>query len=158
MCVFTAVEAVRQLQQQGRDVRLTVAGDGPAAPELRQKLSQLPYAQAVGYLRGQAKLDALRESDVYLFPSDFEGMPISVLEAMAAGLPVVTRPVGGLADFFVDGQMGYLSDSTDPTVFADLINLLFNVGLRKEIAAYNSEYAREHFTGLVAAAALEAIY
>jgi len=157
--VFTAVEAVRQLQERGLDVRLTVAGDGPAEPELREQLGQLRHAQAIGYVRGQAKLDALRESDVYLFPTEYgEGMPISVLEAMAAGLPVVTRPVGGLADFFVDGQMGYLSDSTDPTVFADLINLLFNVGLRKEIAAYNSEYAREHFTGLAAAAALEAIY
>jgi len=157
--VFTAVEAVRQLQQRGLDVRLTVAGDGPAGPELRRQLSQLRHAQAVGYLRGQAKLDALGESDVYLFPTEYgEGMPISVLEAMAAGLPVITRPVGGLADFFVDGRMGYLTNSTDPAAFADLINLLFNVGLREEIAAYNSAYARSRFTGLAAAAALQAIY
>src|SRR3712207_2970921 len=80
-----------------------------------------------GYVRGADKIAALRTADVYLFPTEYgEGLPISILEAMAMQLQVVTRPVGGIADFFVDGEMGFVSDSVDPTVFADLVERLID--------------------------------
>jgi glycosyltransferase involved in cell wall biosynthesis len=155
---LTAVEAVQQLRQAGRRIRLTLVGDGSDAAEIWERADKLPDVQILGYLRGAEKISVLCDNDVYLFPTEYgEGMPISVLEAMAVGLPVITRPVGGLRDFFVDGTMGYLTESTDPAVFADLLER-FTVDRRREMGSYNATYARRHFTGQVAAARVEAIY
>jgi glycosyltransferase involved in cell wall biosynthesis len=155
---LTAVEAVQQLRQAGRPVRLTIVGDGSDAAEIRKRAGELPDVQILGYLRGEEKISVLRDNDVYLFPTEYgEGMPISVLEAMAVGLPVITRPVGGLRDFFVDGTMGYLTESTEPAVFAGLLERLTE-DRRREMGSYNAAYARRHFTGQVAAAKVEAVY
>jgi glycosyltransferase involved in cell wall biosynthesis len=155
---LTAVEAVKQLWQTGRRIRLTLVGDGSDAAEIWKRADELPEVQILGYLRGEEKISVLCDNDVYLFPTEYgEGMPISVLEAMAVGLPVITRPVGGLRDFFVDGTMGYLTESTDPAVFANLLERLTEDRCR-EIGTYNATYARRHFTGQVAAARVEAVY
>jgi glycosyltransferase involved in cell wall biosynthesis len=88
-----------------------------------------------------------------------EGMPNAVLEAMAFGLPVITRPVGGLADFFETGRMGYLTESKDPLVLAKLIeNLLENEALRKQMSEFNLAYARNHFLSDKVASRLLKIY
>jgi glycosyltransferase involved in cell wall biosynthesis len=160
--VLTAVDVLVHLRSRGHEVRLLIAGDGPAMDQVRGRIRDLPDTdvELLGYVRGEAKISALNAADLYLFPTDYgEGMPISVLEAMAAGLPVVTRPVGGVADFFIDGVMGYVTDAVDPAVFADLAErLCSDSGLRATIGAYNKEYARRNFTGLASAERLEAIY
>ncbi len=74
----------------------------------------------LGHVSGAAKTQAFRAADIYLFTSLAEGMPNSVLEAMAFGLPIVTRPVGGIRDFFEDGRMGYATDSLDSGDYTEL--------------------------------------
>ncbi len=61
---------------------------------------------------------------MYLFPTYHEGMPGSVLEAMGYGLPVITRTVGGLPDFFEHEKMGFITESLDASVFADFLEQL----------------------------------
>lgn len=51
------------------------------------------------------------DCDIFFFPFYGEGMPISVLEAMAFSMPVITRNVGGIKDFFINGEMGFCTDS-----------------------------------------------
>ena len=90
--------------------------------------------------------EAFRKGDLYLFPSFHEGMPTSVLEAMAFGIPVITRPVGGLVDFFENEKMGKMVDSIKPSDFTEAIeSLLTNVNLVKQISLYNYQYAQKHF-------------
>jgi glycosyltransferase involved in cell wall biosynthesis len=106
-----------------------------------------------------AKRQAFQNADAYLFPSWTEGLPISVLEAMAQGLPLVACAVGGLPDFFQDGRMGFLTDRRDPEVLASLMSrLILNPGLCSSIARFNRTYAREHFRPTHIAARLEDIY
>lgn len=65
---------------------------------------------------------------------------------MAFGLPVITRPVGGLKVFIEDGKKGYNTESKDPKVFAELIEkLITQPENRKQMSAYNSAFARKHF-------------
>ena len=99
----------------------------------------------MGALSGEERLRAYRKAD-FFFPSYGEGMPTVVLEAMAFGLPVVTRRVGGLVDFFEDGKMGRITDSLDPNVYADMIEpFLNNPEYCLRTSYYNYQYAQEHF-------------
>ncbi len=156
-----ALAAFARLQATHPDASLTVAGDGPerAAAEAEVARLGLREVRFLGHVAGADKARAFREADVYLFTSLAEGMPNSVLEAMAFGLPVVTRPVGGIRDFFEEGTMGFAVDSEDAAVFADrLARLADDPALRARIGAHNRAYAGERFTASKVAARLLAIY
>ena len=78
---------------------------------------------------------------------------------MAYGLPVVTRPVGGIKDFFEEGKMGSLAASVDPADIAEAVeNILTNSELRRKIGKYNREYAARNFKASNVASRLLAIY
>jgi glycosyltransferase involved in cell wall biosynthesis len=81
------------------------------------------------------------------------------VEAMAFGLPVVTRPVGGLVDFFENGKHGFLIESQEPQIFADRIERLYTDSeLYNTIAQYNYRYAQEKLLASKAVERLEKIY
>ncbi|MCK6370107.1 MAG: glycosyltransferase family 4 protein [Gammaproteobacteria bacterium] len=156
-----AIEAYARVRERHPNCRLTIAGDGPERSRAEQLVGEraLPGVHFIGHVEGDAKRAAFLDADNF-FPTCYgEGMPNAVLEAMAWGLPVVTRAVGGLRDFFEDGRMGRITDSRDPAELAAL--LLPLVGDRKrrdEIGAFNRAYARERFSASRVAARLEKIY
>lgn len=147
--VFEAIEVCRTLQARFSDATLRIAGNGTALKEAREYVERERIAgvEFAGYLEGESKAAAFRNADIYLFPSSHgEGMPNSVLEAMAFGLPVITTPVGGLREFFDDGTMGFLVPVPDPVLIAErLERLLVNAEEREAIGRANAEYARRHF-------------
>jgi glycosyltransferase involved in cell wall biosynthesis len=156
-----AIDAFARLQQLSPAVSLTVAGDGPerAAAELNVRHRRLVNVTFLGHVTGDAKLRAFSQADIYLFTSLAEGMPNSVLEAMASGLPIVTRLVGGISDFFEDGRMGYATESLDASDYTVLLaRLVSNPELRESIGRYNREFARRQFAAPVVAGRLLAIY
>ena len=156
-----AMDSVARLAALDPSVTLTVAGDGPerAAGEKWVAAHGLAGARFVGHIEGAQKARAFGDADIYLFTSPAEGMPNSVLEAMAFGLPVVTSAVGGIRDFFEDGRMGYVTESRDPAVFAELLaRLAGDPALRASMGRYNREYARRRFAASVVAARLLEIY
>ena len=141
---------------------MTVAGDGSEFNKARQYADSLRAEgiEFTGYIRGEAKHKAFIRADAYFFPSYYgEGMPNSLLEAMAYGLPLVTRPVGGIRSFFEDHRMGFATESKDPVVFAQLLEkLIQNKELRIRISAFNRQYAGEYFMASKAAKRIENIY
>ncbi|MCL4776362.1 MAG: glycosyltransferase family 4 protein [Gammaproteobacteria bacterium] len=156
-----ALAAFAELQLRRPDARLTIAGDGPerAAAEQEVARRRLANVRFLGHVSGPDKARVFREADIYLFTSLAEGMPNSVLEAMAFGLPVVTRPVGGIRDFFEDGRMGFAIDSLDARVFAErLQHLADDPQLRMRIGANNREFAASRFSASRVAARLLSIY
>ena len=159
--IYETLEAYQLLTEKQLDISLTIAGDGSYLDEIKQFASDKNLdVKFKGYVSGEEKGKTFAESDTYLFPTYHgEGMPNSVLEAMAFGLPVITRPVGGLNDFFEDGKMGFLTESKDPRVYADLIEkLITNPELRKQMSEYNAAFARKHFLASNVAKRLENIY
>jgi glycosyltransferase involved in cell wall biosynthesis len=160
--IYEAIEAFAILKQTIQHVQLIMAGDGS------DRVSVQEYAQKhgigdvefVGYVTGKQKVEVLSNAHVYLFPTSYgEGMPTTVLEAMAFGLPVITRPVGGLKDFFEDGRMGHLAESLNPRVFAELIaNLAANTLQREAMGEYNQLYAKQRFAASKVASRMEKIY
>jgi len=159
--VFEALETYQILKQQYPGLSLVVAGAGTQLEKATTLVQnrQLADVSFAGEIHGEAKYAVLRAADAYLFPSHSEGLPISVLEAMACGLPVVTRSVGGLQDFFEHGKMGFITASREPRVFASLLSrLIQDPMLRSRMSAFNHAYAREHFTAPQIAAQLGRVY
>ena len=78
---------------------------------------------------------------------------------MSYGLPVITRPVGGIKDFFQNGKMGFITESKNPYDFAFFIEkIITNSKLRLQISNYNYNYAKEHFWAEKVISRLENIY
>lgn len=126
-------------------LRLTIAGDGPEYQRVDRWINDQHLNHQVvltGYLRGQAKAQALLDADIFVFPSYYgDGCPVSLLEAMAARLGVVTTAVGGIPDFFVDGENGSLLDSASPASIADAVFRLLEDQNRLEIIRDNNRLA-----------------
>jgi glycosyltransferase involved in cell wall biosynthesis len=154
--VMETLEAVTTLAKRGLPLRVTIAGDGAARDDVTAFLAKHDpngrFLTAVGDARGEKKRRLFEEHEIYCFPTYTEGMPNSVLEAMAFGMPVVTSPVGGLCDFFEDGRMGYLVAPRDAhAVGRALEKLVLSPSLRRQIATYNHSYALDRFLAPAAA-------
>jgi glycosyltransferase involved in cell wall biosynthesis len=160
--VLEAIRSFAILKRSVPNVMMTIAGDGPErqAAEHLVKKNAIHDISFVGYVQGAKKHDLYSESDIFFFPTFYgEGMPNSILEAMAYGLPIVTRAIGGLQDFFEDERMGFITDSIDEYKFASLLERLAkNPDLCREIGKYNIQYAKQHFSASVVANTLQDIY
>lgn len=159
--IFIALSAFLKLQNRFPELHLYVVGDGPALGEAKAKCDRdvIHHVHFLGRLSGRNLAKVYEQSDLYLFPtSHAEGMPTSVLEAMAFGLPVVTRPVGGLKDFFENGKMGFLVESLNSEDFAESMDrLCSDTQLMLEISEYNYDYAKNHFMASQVAMSMESL-
>ncbi|MCA1795284.1 MAG: glycosyltransferase [Desulfobacteraceae bacterium] len=160
--IYEAIDACKLINEQHEVVSLTIAGDGAELADAKEYVStnKIRCVNFAGYVQGDAKYQLLNWAECFLFPSHYgEGMPTCVLEAMTFGLPVITRPVGGLKDFFEDGKMGFISKSLEASVFADLLEKLrINPQLRMQMERFNHNYAKERFIASTVAKRLEDIY
>ena len=90
--------------------------------------------------------DLLARADVFVLSSTSEGLPVSILEAMAAALPVVASSVGGVAEAVDEGETGFLVPPRDPVLLAAALErLLDDSTLRRRLGANGRERVREHF-------------
>ena len=93
-----------------------------------------------GWVRGDEKLALLQQAALLVLPSYAEGVPIAVLEAMAAGLPVVTTPVGGIPDLIAEGRNGLLVQPGDvPSLASAITRLLDDPALRSAMGDLNRQ-------------------
>jgi glycosyltransferase involved in cell wall biosynthesis len=144
----TLIEAVRLLVDRKCEVQLRLAGDGPQRTELEERVRQERLEGTVvflGYLSGTALAREMARADIGVFPSYSEMLPLSCLEMMAAGLPVVATRVGGLPDVIQDGRSGYLVEPGDAPQLADRIeHLIRNTEAAQQLGLCASSYVREH--------------
>ena len=147
--VFIAIDSFIILKKKYQYLTLTIVGDGRDLENAKEyiKMNNIHDVIFTGRLDGQAVAEAYINADLYSSASYYgEGMPTAVLEAMAFGLPVFTRNVGGLVDFFENGKMGYITDSLDPMDFANaMIPYIEDVEFTRKVSIYNAEYAKKHF-------------
>jgi len=160
--IYEAIDSYELLKKRFMDLKMVIAGDGCELANVKKYIlrKELEGIKSVGYVTGEKKKNILMNSDFYIFPTSHgEGMPISVLEAMAFGLPIVTRSVGGLKDFFKNGKMGFITQSKTPKIFTNFIQkLILDEDLRYKIGLYNYKYSRKHFLSSEAAKRLEDVW
>jgi glycosyltransferase involved in cell wall biosynthesis len=103
------VERCREVLAAVPGLRLALVGDGPHRQKLQQHFSGTPTHFA-GFLQGEELASAFASADAFLLPSQTETLGLVLLEAMAAGCPVVAPRAGGIADIVQDGVTGHLYD------------------------------------------------
>lgn len=146
--IYIAIDAFHLLKQEFKDLKLLVCGDGAelGAAQRYVKERSISDVTFTGRVAGKDLIKSYQQSDIYILPSYEEGLATSVLEAMGFGLPVITRPVGGIIDFFVNGKMGQLVDSLSPEDFAQAIKpYIAQPQICREVGTYNRTYADSHF-------------
>lgn len=160
--IYETVDAVNLLHRKYSNIELVVAGNGEEIQRVKDyvKANAISNVSFTGYVKGELKKKSFEGSYMYCFPTYYgEGIPISVLEAIAFGLPVITRPVGGIADFFEQDNHGFITESKDPRVIASYIEKLYlDKELYKKISLYNYHYATELFLASKVTKRLEKIY
>lgn len=147
--IFTALRAFKQVVSKYPDAKLKIAGNGSALEQAKYFVLEksIPNVEFLGNISGDELIETFSTSTIYILPTQHgEGMPTSVLEAMAFSLPIISRPVGGLVDFFEEGKMGYLLESLKHEDYASKITELIEKPNKiRIIGAYNNTYAQQNF-------------
>ncbi|MEY4483724.1 MAG: hypothetical protein RL693_1176 [Verrucomicrobiota bacterium] len=177
------VQACRLIEKKGLDdtlqafaafralhprARLTIAGEGPLLPsleELREKLGLKDSVQFAGFLNGADLCSLYHSAHVFLHPSRMtgdqnqEGIPNSMLEAMATGLPVAATLHGGIPEAVRDGISGFLTAERDrEALFESLKKLTQDEAIWQRMSLAAADDVRENFESAAQIAKLEAAY
>ncbi len=112
-------------------IKLFIAGDGEVERlELLLKNPVFKNINYLGWINGARKISAIRDCDIYILPSYFEGLPISVLEAMSGGKPIISTRVGGIPEIVKDHYNGWL---IRPGCFSDLDDVFDEIFANKNL-------------------------
>jgi glycosyltransferase involved in cell wall biosynthesis len=134
--VFDLVRAVPLVLKCVPDAVFTLAGDGgrEAVWRLAGELGVQDAVRLPGWLDEAEKGAALAAARVLVLPSYYEGLPVCILEAMAAGVPVVATPAGGIPELLGNGECGLLAPPGDVEALAEALALMLrDAGLRRRL-------------------------
>lgn len=123
---YDLLAALARLAPAHPSLRAALGGDGEVEQTAARaaELGIGDKVQMLGWVRADQKQAQLDQAAIYVLPSYNEGLPMSVLEAMAAGIPVVSTPVGGIPEAITDGVEGYLVPPGDIEALAQRLNQL----------------------------------
>jgi glycosyltransferase involved in cell wall biosynthesis len=153
------LHAIRTLRTPQLKLRFLFVAVPKEEVERRLPPELLPSCDVQSWVSGAAKIDVFAQADIFVLPSHGEGMPIGILEAMAASLPVVATRVGGIPDMITDGQEGYLVDPGDHEGLARAISrLAHEPSKRKEMGKRGFEKAQNLYDVRVGIQHLQKLY
>jgi len=131
--VFDLLQVVKDLKAKGYDFELIIGGNG-RVNELLKKVTDLGLKEIVhyrGWISASERDELLNNVDVYVLPSYGEGLPMSLLEAMSYGVPVVSSYVGGIPELITDGKNGLLIEPGDIDALSGNLEMLMTDEARR---------------------------
>ena len=144
------LEAFAAVAPRHPHVRLTLVGDGPERPALERQVTDLGLSERVrflGFVSQQTVAEELDRSDVFVLPSFAEGLPVVLMEASAACLPVLTTRIAGIPELVEDGESGFIVAPGDAESLADRLDrLLADPALRAAMGTAGRARVEEAFT------------
>ena len=148
------LQAFSLIHRQIPESQLDLIGDGELMEETKAFAKELGLADAVHFLGSQSNVyPYLQQADVFLLPSDYEGMPMTIIEAMGTGLPIVATAVGGVPDMLTNEESGLLVPC-DPEAVAEAVlrlaeteSLRENLGrkARQESRRFSAEFMAQQY-------------
>ena len=139
--------AVRTVEEGGRPVQLDIVGNGPSRPDIERRIAADGLADRVvltGRLAPTEIAARLRSSDVYVMASHDENLPVSVIEALLTGIPVVATDVGGVRELVTEGMQ--LVPSHDPAAIAAALSRTLAALPDPETRVRRGELARTRYS------------
>lgn len=159
--IYDLLPAFKRSLLKTPDMRLLVGGNGEV-PETMEAIQAQNLSAAVdmlGWVAGDAKERLLSMADIFVLPSYNEGLPISLLEAMAYGVPVISTRVGGIPELVRDEIDGFLIEAGDQRALEDCLDRLATNGeLRRRMGEAARERVAARFSDAAVLPVLEAIY
>ena len=159
--IYDLLDAVAKVRAAVPDLRLVCAGDGDriGVAHYAERLGIADAVKFTGWVGPSGKRALLEHAAVFALPSYDEALPVSLIEAMGAGVPVVASPVGGIPEVLVDGASGFLVAPGDKTALERAIRrLLLDRTLAARMGAAARETARARYAPERALPVLESLY
>ena len=144
---LTILRTAKRLEDRGQSVQTILVGSGPLMDDCERYVTEHDLDDV--YLLGfqEDALDMLPDLDVFLLPSRFEGFPLTVLESLHAGVPLVAYDVGGVAEAIDHGKTGFIVPAGDHDAFVEHVErLLGDDELRSQLSARARTTARSEFS------------
>jgi glycosyltransferase involved in cell wall biosynthesis len=151
------IDQIKPVLEAIPDARLAIVGDGPHREALETHFAGT-QTNFVGYLQGLELASAFASADAFIFPSRTETLGLVLLEAMAAGCPVVAAASGGIPDIVTDGVNGYLFDPNDSEGAIKATKRLLAAQAEREQLRYNARQEAERWGWSAATRQLQAYY
>jgi colanic acid/amylovoran biosynthesis glycosyltransferase len=145
------LKAIRQGLEAGADLRYTIAGNGPNRDTLLTQIDELGLRDRValvGTLSEGEVFALLSKADAFVLPSTGlgEAWPVSVMEAMAAGLPVIASAIGATPEMITSGQDGFLIPQRDEcSLLETIVRLARDLDVRRSVGQAARRTARQRF-------------
>ncbi|WP_024590387.1 MULTISPECIES: glycosyltransferase family 4 protein [unclassified Pseudoalteromonas] len=155
------IRAFQKVKISCPNAQLELAGDGDIEKftELASELEVLDSIKFLGWVSGNKKLSVLKTADIYCLPSYNEGFPMGVIEAMSAGVCVVSTYAGGIPDAIESGKDGLLVNAGDIEALAQaIINLIQDRELNRKLVEVGKIKFEEHFSQQAILPQLQLIY
>lgn len=159
--IYDLLEAAPDVLKAEPDAKFVLCGNGDieGLKNFCREKGILDRVEFCGWVSGQDKIKRLAEADLFVLPSHCEGLPVSVIEAMAAGLPIVATCVGGIPDIIEHGTNGFIVNVGDTRTLAEYITeFLKNNSMRERMGKLNMNKAEQTFDVSVVVNKLCGIY
>ncbi len=142
------IESMNIIRHEYQNIRLLIVGNGKERQNLEnitEKLNLTECISFMGWVPNEAIQEYMAASDILVLPSLSEGFPVTILEAMASGLPIVCTKVGGMSEIVIDGENGYLIEPKNSMEIAEKVLLLLkNDNLKQRMSENNRQRAKRY--------------
>lgn len=142
--IFELLEAAKKLKEDEINFKIFIAGQGMAYEKVKYFIEQNELCERVelcGWVLGKKKLELLKNSDIYVLPSYYEGYPNSLLEAMAVGKACIATNVGSIPDIIENNKNGILIERKDCIeLYKNLKEVILNKNLRIALGKNAQEF------------------
>jgi glycosyltransferase involved in cell wall biosynthesis len=150
------IRACRLLMERGKSFRCEIIGEGPLEAELREQIAQLDLQDCVELLGAKPQheiRECLATASAFVLPSvvdpdgGMDNLPTVIMEAMAAGLPIISTATGGIPEMVIQNETGFLVPPGDVAALAGAIERLFDdIGLAQRLGECGFQRAKELFS------------
>ena len=142
------ISAIGKISKENPNAKLLILGEGEEKENLRKFAIRLKLKDRVifkGEIPNKEVTEYMVASDVFALPSLSEGFPVTILEAMASGLPIVVTKVTGITEIIINGENGFLAEPKNTKEIAEKILLLLeDEEMRERISRNNKENVKKY--------------